>query len=145
MIRGAGTLEFANVVSKEKLLIDNEICGMAKRLVQPFNTSKKHLAIDVILERATSADGYLSSDHTLELFRSEFFFPSSLIDRGSRREFEENGSKDTYERAVGTVNKILREYIPRDFDPAKKLEMDKVINKHASQFGMNKLPITSIK
>ena len=37
MIRGAGTLEFANVVSKEKLLIDNEICGMARRVVQPMD------------------------------------------------------------------------------------------------------------
>ena len=45
MIRGPGTLEFANVVSKEKLLIDNEICGMAKHLVRPVNTSDSGLAL----------------------------------------------------------------------------------------------------
>jgi len=144
MIRGAGTLEFANVVSKEKLLIDNEICGMAKRLIRPMDTSEKALALDVIFERATSSDGYLSATHTLETFRNEFFFPSPIIDRGSRREFEENGEKDSYARAVNKVEKILNEYTPRDIDEKKKTELDKIITIHARQHGMDRLPVMEI-
>ena len=144
MIRGAGTLEFANVVSKEKLLIDNEICGMAKRLIQPMDTSDKGFALDVIFERANSSDGYLSAPHTLDMFRNEFFFPSTLIDRGTRREFEEKGSKDTFARASDQVKTVLREYVPREVDKNKKKELDKIMSAHAKQHGMDRLPITEI-
>jgi trimethylamine--corrinoid protein Co-methyltransferase len=144
MIRGAGTLEFANVVSKEKLLIDNEICGMARRLVRPTDLSERALALDVIFERATSSDGYLSAPHTFDMFRDEFFFPSALIDRGTRREFEEKGSKDTYARAVEEVKNILGAYVPREVDIAVKAELGKIITAYAKQFGGGNLPVTDI-
>jgi trimethylamine--corrinoid protein Co-methyltransferase len=144
MIRGAGTLEFANVVSKEKLLIDNEICGMAKRLVRPVDISENALALNIIFEQATSSDGYLSSPHTLEMFRNEFFFPSSLIDRGSRREFEKQESKDVYQRAIDEAKKIVAEHTAREVDKEKKVELDKIIIAHAKQYGMNQLPLTDI-
>lgn len=140
MIRGAGTLEFANVMSKEKLLIDNEICGMAKRLISPMDITEPALALDVIFERATSSDGYLSSSHTMEWFRTEFFFPSPLIDRGSRREFEEKAGQDAYSRALARVEKILDEYTPRAFDKDKKREIDMVMTDHAKKYGMENLP-----
>ncbi len=141
MIRGAGTLEFANVVSKEKLLIDNEICGMAHRMVRPSDISENALALDVIFERATSSDGYLSAAHTFDTFRDEFFFPSALIDRGTRREFEEKGSKDTYARAVKEVKNILEADVPREVDPSMEAELDQIMTAFAQQFGAEKLPI----
>jgi len=144
MIRGAGTLEFANVISKEKLLIDNEICGMAKRLIRPMETTEPALATDVIIERATGSDGYLSSSHTMEWFRTEFFFPSPLIDRGSRREFEENGRRDAYSRALARVQEILDEYTPRAFDKDKKREIDTIMTNHARKYGMEHLPVMEI-
>ena len=141
MIRGAGTLEFANVVSKEKLLIDNEICGMARRLVRPTDISENALAMDVIFERATSSDGYLSAPHTFNMFREEFFFPSALIDRGTRREFEEKGSKDTYARAAEEVQNILGAYTPREFEQGKKAELDNIMAAYSKQHGMSQLPV----
>jgi trimethylamine--corrinoid protein Co-methyltransferase len=144
MIRGAGTLEFANVVSKEKLLIDNQICGMARRLIRPADTSDSSLALDVIFERATSSDGYLSAPHTFDMFRQEFFFPAALIDRGTRREFEEQGSKDIYARAVDEVKSILAAYTPREVDPAKKIELDKIMISQARQHGVERLPVMDV-
>jgi len=144
MIRGCGTLEYANVVSKEKLLIDNEICGMAKRMIRGMECSESALALDLIAERAASLDGYLSAPHTLQWFQSEIFIPSKLIDRGSRREFEEQGCKNAYERAVERAEKILAEYTPREIDTHKKKELDKIITAHARQHGMERLPVMEI-
>lgn len=141
MIRGAGTLEYAGVVSKEKLLIDNEICGMAKRMIRPLEMSEDALASDLIVDRATSTDGYLSAPHTLRWFRSEFFIPSDLIDRGSRREFEEQGSQDAAGRALAKVEEILSDYTPREFDPDKKRDLDRIMVAHAKQYGMERLPV----
>ncbi len=141
MIRGPGSLEYANVVSKEKLLIDNEICGMAKRMTMGVDTSDEALATDVIAQRATSSDGYLSASHTLQWFRKEFFTPSNLIDRGTRREFEEKGGLDAYQRVVREVEKILAS--PPTWQPnaEKKKELDRIMLAHARKHGMDHLPL----
>ena len=145
LIRGSGTLEYANVVSTEKLLIDNEICGMAKRLIRPIDTGDEALALDVIFERGATTTGFLSSPHTLKWFKSEFFLPSDIIDRGQRREFEAGGSKDAFGRARAGVQQILAEYEPRQIDPERKLEADRIIAKYAAQHGMDQLPITELE
>jgi len=145
LIRGSGTLEYANVVSTEKLLIDNEICGMAKRLIRPIDTGDEALALDVIFERGTTTTGFLSSPHTLKWFKSEFFLPSDIIDRGQRREFEAQGSKDAFGRAQAGVQRILAEYEPRQIDAERKREADRVIAAYAKQHGMDQLPVTEIE
>jgi trimethylamine:corrinoid methyltransferase-like protein len=109
-----------------------------------METSEDALASTLIGERATSTDGYLSAPHTLQWFRSEFFVPSNLIDRGSRREFEEQGNKDTAARARAGVERILLEYTPREFDPEKKKEIDRIIQAHAEQHSCTRLPVIEI-
>jgi trimethylamine--corrinoid protein Co-methyltransferase len=145
LIRGSGTLEYANVVSTEKMLIDNEVCGMAKRLIRPMDTSDDALALDVILERGTSSAGFLSSPHTMQRFRDEFFNPSEIIDRGSRREFEEQGGKDAFGRAQARVREILADYTPRQVDAHRKKEADAIMAAFARKYGMDRLPITDIR
>ena len=145
LIRGSGTVEYANVISTEKLLIDNEICGMAKRMVQPFDTSDDALALDIISERGTSSQGYLSAPHTLKWFRSQSFVPSDVIDRGTRREFEEKGSMDAFERAAAKMKTILGSYTPRQIDADKKKELDRIMLAYAKGFGADGLPITTIR
>ncbi|MDP6341989.1 MAG: trimethylamine methyltransferase family protein [Alphaproteobacteria bacterium] len=145
LIRGSGTLEYANVISTAKMLIDNEICGMAKRLIEPIDTGDEALALDVIVERGASTAGYLSSPHTLKRFRDEFFVPSDLIDRGPRREFEEAGSKDAFARAQDRVGEILADYTPREIDADRKAEADRIIAAYAAKHGMDRLPITEIQ
>ena len=141
LIRGSGTLEYANVLSTEKMLIDNEICGMAKRMLRPMETDDGALALDVISERGTSAEGYLSAAHTIKWFRSQSFIPSDLIDRGTRREFEEKGSKDIHQRAVDRMHAILAEERPSPLDPDKKKELDGIMTAFARKYGMEALPI----
>jgi len=84
---------------------------------------------------------YLSAAHTFNTFRDEFFFPSALIDRGTRREFEEKGNKDTYTRAVEEVKKIIDTDIPREVDTSMKAELDQIISTYAKQFGAGELPV----
>ena len=96
------------------------------------------------LNRKASPHGImdeLSAAHTFNSFRDEFFFPSALIDRGTRREFEEKGNKDTYTRAVEKVKRILDTYIPRQLDTSMKAELDQIITTYAKQFGTGQLPV----
>lgn len=110
-----------------------------------MRVSEDALAEEVILERAAGSDGYLSASHTMKFFRDEFVFPSRLIDRGSRREFDEMGRRDCFERAAVEVENILSSYEPRSIDPEKKKELDRIILSHAQQYGMAELPVMTIK
>jgi len=146
MIRGSGTLEFCDVVSLEKLLLDNEICGMAKRLIKGIRFSPDTLAVDLIKELGLgySSEGFIGAKHTRDWFKSEIFMPSDIIDRSTRREFEENGEKDALARAVDRIEAILARYQPREVDADKKKELDRIIKKHAQKYGMKDLPISDV-
>ena len=117
---------------------------MAKRLVGSIRTSDEALALDVISTMGTTTRGYLAAPHTMKWFRDEVFLPSDLIDRGGRREFEENDSRDAFHRARARMEQILVDYTPRRFDAAKKKELDRIILAHARQHGADRLPVLEI-
>jgi len=144
MIRGAGMVEYANVMSPEKMLLDNEVCGMAKRITRGVDVSEETLALDVILERGTTTQGFMSAPHTLKWFRTEAHLPSGVIDRGTRREFEESNGMDAYARARARMDVILAEYQPRTVDSDRVAEATRIISAYAKKHGMERLPITDL-
>ena len=143
MIRGSGALEYCNLISLEKLLLDNEVCGMATRLARGIMISDDTLALSSIKENARSDTGYMDTEHTLRWFRSELHMPSNLIDRTTRCEFEENQEKNAQERASDRIEMILANYQVRELDEDKKKELDKLMLNHAKKYGMNTLPVVS--
>jgi trimethylamine---corrinoid protein Co-methyltransferase len=48
MISGAGALDFMNTFSLEKLVIDNDICGMALRAQRGIEFTEETMAVDLI-------------------------------------------------------------------------------------------------
>ena len=112
----AGLMEFAMTVSKEKLVIDNEILGMVQRAVQGIEVNKDTLALDVI-RQAGPGGNFTTLRHTRKYMRKEHYFPK-LSDREKRQVWEQNGKKTTKERAHEEVERILSEphrtYIPTD-------------------------------
>lgn len=108
IISGPGTMEFCNVFSLEKLVIDNDICGMLKRLEKGILVNEDTLAKETILEMGHDGE-YLSCDHTLEWYKKEPFYPSKAIDRSMLHTWQAGGSKDTYQNAGDLVKNILSE------------------------------------
>ena len=120
MIRGPGGCEYGSVVSLEKLLLDNEVCGMALRLTEPMDVNDEQLALDVVRDVAKTRS-FIDHPHTLKHFR-ELYMPSmQLIDRTSRGEFEDAKGPDAYTRAKVRVKEILDdEESYRTVDPDKE-------------------------
>ena len=142
MIRGPGGCEYGSVVSLEKLLLDNEVCGMALRLTEPMDVNDEQLALDVVRDVAKTRS-FIDHPHTLKHFR-ELYMPSmQLIDRTSRGEFEDAKGPDAYTRAKVRVKEILDdEESYRTVDPDKKKEMDKIMLAFTKKFDVDKLPAT---
>ena len=109
MISGAGMIDFETTQSIQKVVIDNQLCGMIykfnKGIIQRDEPIAKNLLID--LEEKTHL---LAHDHTLKWFREEHYIPNKIIDRSTNEEWIKNGRKTTAERAKEEVDKLLTKY-----------------------------------
>jgi trimethylamine--corrinoid protein Co-methyltransferase len=70
----AGLMEADLTVSYEKLILDNEILGMCRRVLQGIEVNDETLAAELMIEKGPGKD-YLTEQHTLRHMRSEFFIP----------------------------------------------------------------------
>lgn len=139
MVSGAGMLDFESCQSYEKLVIDAEIIGMAKRLNRGLQPRDENLALDLIRKHGHNAD-YLSDPHTLKWFNQEQYIPSSVIDRSTYDSWINEGKKTVFERAKMRVKKLLKEYQPTSTPADIKSELKRITQQAAEKFGMPNLP-----
>lgn len=74
IIHSAGMLDSHGAISYEKFIVDLEILGMVKRLLQGVNTDEESLAVDIIKSVGPGGE-YLTNEHTLQHFRNEQYLP----------------------------------------------------------------------
>jgi trimethylamine--corrinoid protein Co-methyltransferase len=139
MVAGAGMMDFESCISGEKLVVDAEIIGMAKRLIAGIDGRQTPIALDVVQDLGHKAD-YLGHPHTMKWFREELYIPSEVIDRDSLEAWEKKGSKSTWERAKDRVHSLLAQYQPSPISDEVRKELRDLTTKAARKAGMEKLP-----
>jgi trimethylamine--corrinoid protein Co-methyltransferase len=112
IVSGPGMLAFENCQSPEKLVIDNEICGMAKRLIRGVEHEDFESILD-LMDEIGPGGNFLSTDHTLGRFRQEQFLPSEIICRRPVDSWRKHGSTTTESRAATRAEKIVHDHIPK--------------------------------
>jgi len=111
MISGVGMLDFESCFSLEKLIIDNEICGMAHRLVEGISKREEPLAIDIIQDYYKKKE-VLSHPSTIKWYSKEHFLPSSIIDRNVSNAWIKEGSTTAKDRARTRLNELIEKSDP---------------------------------
>jgi trimethylamine--corrinoid protein Co-methyltransferase len=144
MVSGAGMMDFESCLSYEKLVIDAEIIGMAKRLIAGIDGRQTPIALDIVQDLGHKA-GYLGHPHTMKWFREELYIPSEVIDRDNLEAWEKKGSKSTWERAQDRVDSLLTQYQPSPISDEIKKELRDLTTKAANKAGMEKLPDLSFE
>jgi trimethylamine--corrinoid protein Co-methyltransferase len=139
MVSGAGMLDFESCQSFEKLVIDAEIIGMARRLIRGIEVRDDPIALTLIRSLGHQAD-YLALAHTVEWFQQEFYIPSGVVDRGSLDGWEKAGSPTALDRARSRVVELLAKYEGPSITDELATELRKIATKAANQFGMDELP-----
>jgi trimethylamine--corrinoid protein Co-methyltransferase len=139
MISGPGMLDFESCFSLEKLVIDAEIAGMAKRLVAGVVERETPLALDLI-RQVGHAGNFLANPHTRRWFREELFIPSEVVDRDFRREWETKGSKDAAQRAHERVEELIAAHQPKELPSDVVAELEEITLRAAQSAGMAELP-----
>ncbi len=138
VISGPGMLDFESCQSLEKLLIDNECCGMAYRLVEGISQRDEPIAKD-LFEGFSLGMQFLSTPHTLKWYKKEHIFPS-IIDRDTYDYWVSLGKKSISDRASGEVDKLLSENKPDTLDQSLQKEMRQIMLQDARANGADKLP-----
>jgi trimethylamine--corrinoid protein Co-methyltransferase len=125
MIAGAGMLDFLACQSVEKLVVDAEAIGMARRLLRGISRPEA-LALPLFAELGLSGE-FLGLRHTRQFFRREQRIPSAVIDRGSLRAWTAAGKPEARERARARVDEVLAGYECFELEAAVEREMGEVM------------------
>jgi trimethylamine--corrinoid protein Co-methyltransferase len=139
MISGPGMLDFESCQSMEKLVIDNEICGMAKRLARGVSAFDRREVVQEFLDVGTSGN-FLSSMKTLHRFEDEAFLVSGLVDRDSRERWLEAGGRDIVDRAKDRVRELTARPPERALKPENERALEEVMLRELKPFGVERLP-----
>jgi len=129
MVSGPGMLDFESTQSIEKLVIDNEIVGMVKRLLRGIEDYGSPFASD-ILKDYDEKEELLSHPSTIKLFRKELFLTSPIIDRLPRDAWKKSGSKSTRKRAREQASKLIDKSSIKPIDDILAKELEKIVSKN---------------
>lgn len=138
-VSGPGMIDFESCQSLEKLVLDNELCGMALRLgagIEP----KEDFPARGIFEELLRERHLLIADHTRRWLHSEIFFPGAVIDRARRERWVQQGSPSLEERAHREVQRLLAAYEPSTLPDDAKRELTARMEHEARRHGLDCLP-----
>ena len=114
LIHDLGYMDMASCNSLEMLVMDDEIVGMVKRLLEGIAVTPDTLAVDEI-ELVGPKGNFLQSAHTFSHFKTEFWQPT-LLARESMEGWKKKGSK--------TMGDKIQEKIKTLIDTHRLSELD---------------------
>jgi trimethylamine--corrinoid protein Co-methyltransferase len=138
-VSGPGMLDFESCFSLEKLVLDNEICGMVKRMVAGIEPKEDFPALPRF-EELLREDHLLISDHTLKYLPDEIYLPGPTIDRANRSRWQEEGSRTLGARAAEQVDALVDQHQPVGLFDDVVSELTSLMETQAKRHGMDRLP-----
>jgi trimethylamine--corrinoid protein Co-methyltransferase len=110
-----GILESAKTACYEQLIISHEVVNMVTRILKGIEVNDKTLAFDLIKEVGPGRS-FLEVRRSVQFVREvmsrEYWLPKLTERVGSRREWEDRGSKDMVQKARDEVKRILETHKP---------------------------------
>lgn len=138
-ISGPGMLDFESCFSLEKLVVDNEICGTALRLIKGIEPKEDFPSL-AIFEELLKEKHLLISDHTRKYLREEDYFPGTVINRANKSRWEEEGSTTVGQRAMEEIEEHIKAWQPTWLPDNVKKELTMLMGNEVRKYGMTKLP-----
>ncbi len=135
IISGPGALAFIKCQSLEKLVIDNEICGTAFRLMKGIDFNDFHIIYELVASVVHSGD-FLKQRHTSKKLRQEHFMPSNIIDRVSEESWMSSGAATARERAKKRVDELLNDAPSSDNETVQQLALRDTMKSLVTKYGV---------
>ena len=124
VLHSAGILEGYMVSSYEKFVLDDEICGMCKRIKRGERADEDRLAFELIRQVGPGGE-YLTQKHTFQNFRKEIY-ANLLEEKDSYANWQQKGALSIDRRANQKWKEILKAYQ----EPQLPVETDKALRRY---------------
>jgi len=138
-VSGPGMLDFINCMSLEKLVVDNEACGMARRLGRGIEP-KDDFPAAPLMQELLSEQHLLIAKHTRRHYRTEHYIPGPVIDRMSRARYAEESSPPLVERARREVERLVSDPQTSPIADETRRHMNEIMGAAAKHLGVS-LPL----
>ncbi len=115
ILHSCGILGSYIAMSYEKFLVDEEVCGMVRKLLKPLPITDEAIDLETIKKVGIGRE-YLTHPKTLELCRTEFFLPD-LMNRQDYINWNGAGKRQLYEVAARILERRLALYQKPEIDP----------------------------
>ncbi|MCK5793728.1 MAG: trimethylamine methyltransferase family protein [Anaerolineales bacterium] len=103
-------------ISYEKFLMDEEFCGMLRKMVKPMDIDDDEMALEIkAIEEAGIGGQFLTQARTFKLCRSEYFQPQ-LFSHDSHDAWGKGGCMTMAQRAAQTLKERLESYQEPEMD-----------------------------
>jgi len=138
-VSGPGMHGFQTCQSMEKLVLDHEVCLMARRLKRGIDFSETG-TVRGIIEEGIEKGSFLAIRNTLECYRKEAFFPHIVIDRCSPESEAGTCESDIIERASKRVRELLEGGSRPALDGDRRKRLEGIMLAEAANAGLEELP-----
>ncbi len=138
-ISGPGMLDFESCQSLEKLVMDNETCGMMLRMIRGIEPKEDFPSLP-LFEELLSEQHLLIASHTRRFLREEHYFTGPVLDRANRSRWLEEGGTRLSERAHEQVEMHIAAHEPSGISEDSRRDMIQIMEEAASKAGMDNLP-----
>ncbi len=142
VVSGGGMMDYETCQSFEKLVIDDEICAMACRLLDGIRQRDNPIATGLfaeIMEHGGQELDFLTHPHTLQWFREEQHVPT-VVDRGKYGQWVADGKPSLAGRAHRRVEEILADPEMMTLSPELFAELQAIMEHYGRQYGLARLP-----
>ncbi|MFQ5832084.1 MAG: trimethylamine methyltransferase family protein [Candidatus Thorarchaeota archaeon] len=142
VISGPGMLASISCQSLEKLVLDNEICRAARRIVEGILLEDLSVVTGLI-DSVGPGGQFLNQSHTRKHVRKEHVMPSEVISRLSHDAWKQQGSKDSTSKAHQQVAKMLEEHKVEPLPEEDAAKLDSVFNEILKRHGISETSLPS--
>ncbi len=130
VLHAGGILTSYLAFSYEKLVLDDEMCGMMRRYERGIEVAPETLAYDVI-ENVGSDGNYLVEMHTVQRCRTEFWTPD-VADRAGLEEWMATGRKRAVDLAHERWQKLVAEHEDPPLDELTVRQLESFVEERLS-------------
>jgi trimethylamine--corrinoid protein Co-methyltransferase len=135
ILHSCGILDSYLSMSFEKFLLDEELCGMVKKLLAPIEITEDTIDVNMIKEVGIGGQ-FLTQPATVKLCRKAFFLPCVLC-RDSYTSWEMAGKKRADDAASLYLNKRLGQYEKPPIDEGIEQALAEFVERKKTQLNVN--------
>lgn len=136
MVSYQGGLTAELSVCVEKLLVDDDVAGMVKRLMQGIEVSEDTLALETIDEVGPMPGSFITTEHTLDFWEMDTYLPK-VADRTGYEQWMKAGMPTAVDHAKDRKKQILDSFEDKKLTDEQEKAIEDILQKAREYYRAN--------